>query len=47
MSGAPSSPVRRLDPDPEPDRRDAAREVLREVLLSGGEDADRERARVA
>jgi hypothetical protein len=36
-----------LDPGPVRDRRDAAREVLCEVLLLGGEDADRERARLS
>jgi hypothetical protein len=36
-----------LDPRPVRDRRDAAREVLREVLLLGGEDADRERVRLS
>jgi hypothetical protein len=36
-----------LDSGPVRDRRDAAREVLREVLLLGGEDADRERARLS
>lgn len=37
----------RLDPCPEPNRRHSACEMLREVFLSRGEDADGERARLA
>ena len=38
---------RRLDPRPVRDRGHAAGEVLRQVLLARGEDADRERAGLA
>ena len=40
-------PGRRLDPRPVRDRGYAASEVLGQVLLARGEDADRERARLA
>ena len=40
----PQLAVAGLDPDPEADRRHAAREVLRQVLLSRSEDAQPEQA---
>ena len=39
--------VAQRDPLPERDRRDAAGEMLGQVLLAGGEDADRELLRLA